>query len=119
MANKAARGTKLNCQNEECALPFYDLNVAEPDCPTCGTAYDHEAAKEPVNTGSTYRRGRQAPVFEIVAPERPPQADAEDDDSSETEEEDGQSDQLLDISEDDDDANQAPIAVPSKDALPE
>jgi len=118
MANKAARGTKLNCQNEECALPFYDLNVAEPDCPTCGTAYDHEAAKEPVNAGSTYRRGRQAPVFEIVAPERPAEATAEADDTTETDE-DGQSDQILDLGEDDDDADDAALPGPTKETSPD
>ncbi len=70
MVGDTARGTKLKCQNEECALPFYDLNVAQPDCPTCGTAFDHEAAKELVNPSTNYRPGRrQAPVFEIISPE--------------------------------------------------
>lgn len=69
MANKSKRGTKLKCQNEDCALPFYDLNVEQPDCPTCGTGYDHEAPKEVAGTASSHHRRRQAPVFEIVAPE--------------------------------------------------
>ena len=69
MVSKAARGKKLKCQNDDCALPFYDLNVEQPDCPTCGSAYDHNAEQEADTSASTYRRSRQAPVHKIVAPE--------------------------------------------------
>lgn len=95
MVATSARGKKLKCQNEECALPFYDLNVAEPDCPTCGTAFDHEAAKELVNPTGSSRRGRQAPVFEIVAPEAPGQSASEADDNADSSDE-----AVLDIDED-------------------
>lgn len=40
MARDETRGTKRKCQNEDCALPFYDLNRAEYACPNCGTAFD-------------------------------------------------------------------------------
>jgi hypothetical protein len=104
MADKKTRGTKLKCQNEECARPFYDLDVAQPECPTCGTAFDHEAAKEPASPASSYRRGRQAPVFEIVAPEEPVSETDDDSDSDEA----GASDQILDIDEDDSDDGSMP-----------
>ncbi|MGI9478598.1 MAG: FYDLN acid domain-containing protein [Hyphomicrobiaceae bacterium] len=93
MVNKSKRGTKLKCQNEDCALPFYDLNVDQPDCPTCGTGYDHEASKELVGAASSHHRRRQAPVFEIVAPEEPIETTSPTDD-------DGASDQILDIDDD-------------------
>ena len=40
MSRHEARGTKRRCQNEECALPFYDLNRVDYACPTCGAAFD-------------------------------------------------------------------------------
>lgn len=40
MASHEARGTKRKCQNEDCALPFYDLNRADYTCPNCGAAFD-------------------------------------------------------------------------------
>ncbi len=69
MVGKADRGTKLKCQNEEWPIPFYDLNAAQPSCSAFGTAFDHEAAKELEPPSTNYRRARQAPAFEIVAPE--------------------------------------------------
>lgn len=69
MVDKSKRGKKLKCQNEDCALKFYDVNVNQPDCPTCGTAYDHDAPKELVGSASNHPRRRQAPVFQIVAPQ--------------------------------------------------
>lgn len=100
MVGNTARGTKLKCQNEECALPFYDLNVAQPDCPTCGTAFDHEAAKDLVNPSKDYRRGRrQAPAFEIVSPEAANRRASDDvDDNTEVGDR-----SVLDIDEDDTD----------------
>ncbi len=44
MAKIAARGTKRRCQDEACALPFYDLNRVEFSCPNCGAAYDMHLA---------------------------------------------------------------------------
>ncbi|MBU2532928.1 MAG: FYDLN acid domain-containing protein [Alphaproteobacteria bacterium] len=102
MANKLERGTKRKCQNEDCAIPFYDLNVAEPDCPTCGTAFDHDVAKQAtVTSGSVYRRGRQAPVFEIVAPEPIDDVTETVEDAEEIDSDSSDSDQILDIDEDD------------------
>ena len=46
MSNKKDRGAKRKCQNEACALPFYDLNRTEFACPTCGTAFDIKAAQD-------------------------------------------------------------------------
>lgn len=43
MSNKAARGEKRKCQNEDCEASFYDLKREEFDCPICGTTFDHEA----------------------------------------------------------------------------
>lgn len=40
MARHEARGTKRKCQNEDCALPFYDLNRSDYVCPNCGSAFD-------------------------------------------------------------------------------
>ena len=98
MVGNTARGAKLKCQNEECALPFYDLNVAQPDCPTCGTAFDHEAAKELVDPSTNYKRGRrQAPVFEIISPEAANERAAEEVDQN-TQQGEGP---VLDIDEDD------------------
>lgn len=104
MVRNAARGTKLKCQNEECALPFYDLNVVQPDCPNCGTAFDHEAAKERVNPSASYKRGRrQAPVFEIISPEAANERAAEEVDQD-TQQGEGP---VLDIDEDDSDHGDA------------
>lgn len=33
------RGTKRRCQNDDCALPFYDLNRTEIQCPNCSSAF--------------------------------------------------------------------------------
>ncbi|MGI9523416.1 MAG: FYDLN acid domain-containing protein [Hyphomicrobiaceae bacterium] len=43
MSNKAARGDKRKCQNEDCEASFYDLMREEFDCPICGTTFNHEA----------------------------------------------------------------------------
>ena len=42
------RGTKRRCQNENCALSFYDLNRAPVQCPNCGASFAVQAlVKEP------------------------------------------------------------------------
>lgn len=112
MASKAARGKKLKCQNEDCALPFYDLNVEQPDCPTCGSAYDHTADQEPDKSGSTYRRGRrQAPVHKIVAPEDLIESATDGDDGLTTDKDVGAA-PLLDIDEDSDEHRPAKEGAP-------
>ena len=39
MSQKAERGTKRTCQNDDCAVRFYDLNRDPITCPACGSAY--------------------------------------------------------------------------------
>lgn len=39
MTNRERRGTKLRCHNNDCGLPFYDLNRANITCPNCGATY--------------------------------------------------------------------------------
>src|SRR6056297_1081611 len=46
MADKAARGTKRTCQNEECGIKFYDLNRDPIVCPDCETVYKLTKAEE-------------------------------------------------------------------------
>lgn len=90
MASNAARGKKLKCQNDDCASPFYDLNVEQPDCPTCGSAYDHTPEQETDKPGSTYRRDRRhAPVYKIVAPGELIESAADEDDALTTDKEAG------------------------------
>lgn len=43
MLDRVARGTKRKCQNDGCALSFYDLNRSAFDCPNCGSLFDLEA----------------------------------------------------------------------------
>ena len=97
MVDKSKRGTKLKCQNEDCAPSYYDLNMVQPNCPTCGTAYDHEAALELVSPEPKFGRRRQTPVLNIVAPEEPTETATEEAD-------DYASDQILEIDADDADS---------------
>ena len=39
MATKAARGTKRTCQNDDCGLPFYDLDRDPILCPMCDAKF--------------------------------------------------------------------------------
>lgn len=41
------RGLKRRCQNEACALPFYDLNRPAIACPNCGTGFVVQATPAP------------------------------------------------------------------------
>ncbi|MFM1813909.1 MAG: hypothetical protein RLZ98_604 [Pseudomonadota bacterium] len=55
MRSNDARGLKRKCQNEECLMPFYDLNRKAFDCPNCGSVFDLETdrpASPPVRPGS-------------------------------------------------------------------
>ena len=113
MASKAARGKKLKCQNDDCALPFYDLNVEQPDCPTCGSAYDHNAKPEADKSSSTYRRGRQVPVHKIVAPEELFERAADGDDALETDKDEGAA-SILDIDDDSDEHRPGKEATPDE-----
>ncbi len=61
-----ARGLKRICQDDDCGLPFYDLNRTAFDCPNCGVTFDVAAAAaaaaakaEALNRGY----GRKGAVF--------------------------------------------------------
>jgi len=64
MADKAARGTKRTCQNDECGSRFYDLNRDPIVCPICGGIY--QIAHGPVVTEpiDTARAKSKKPEFE-------------------------------------------------------
>ena len=47
MDRRKLRGLKRRCQNEACALPFYDLNRAAFACPNCGTGFVEPPALAP------------------------------------------------------------------------
>jgi hypothetical protein len=70
MSRHEARGTKRTCQNQECALPFYDLNRLECSCPNCGTAFNVEALVQVVS--ETRKRSQFLPVRSPVATPRGP-----------------------------------------------
>jgi hypothetical protein len=73
MSNKAARGEKRKCQNEDCEASFYDLNREEFDCPICGTMFDHEAHASALSRRQEavpgYIRRKQPRELPIVASE--------------------------------------------------
>ena len=88
MAKHADRGLKRKCQNEACALPFYDLNRTDYACPNCGAAFDlrvlaqaAEAAAAASARGSR-KYGRVFPIaaapVEAVVPEAAEEAETED-----------------------------------------
>lgn len=67
------RGVKRRCQNEGCALPFYDLNRSAFACPNCGTNFVEQAAPAPATRsgwrsfgGAGSMRRDRAPI-ELVA----------------------------------------------------
>jgi hypothetical protein len=88
MSRHEARGTKRICQNEECALPFYDLNRPDCSCPNCGTR-----AGRPVELV-------RGPARQIV--EEPEQA-ATSDDAEEEVDSEGVADNILELDEDESD----------------
>jgi hypothetical protein len=84
MSKKTARGVKRRCRNQECGLPFYDLDRAEVACPMCGAAFDMTAASHPAaQPGTTPWGGRKhrpaprpiaAPTFTDPLPGDPEEA---------------------------------------------
>lgn len=78
MSTKAARGTKRNCQNGTCALPFYDLNRDAFACPNCGTPFDLAllARLKAEQSEKNYPRrvGRVYPQHLVVADKAPAEA---------------------------------------------
>jgi hypothetical protein len=68
MTAHKTRGLKRKCQNEDCALPFYDLNREQFDCPNCGEPFD---LTEAPTAWSAYPSRRKPREFQIVAPEGP------------------------------------------------
>lgn len=74
MADKAARGTKRTCQNDECGSRFYDLNRDPIVCPICGGIY--ALAHGPVPTADIEPVKKNKP--EIVADgDEPPAPEGE------------------------------------------
>ena len=55
------RGLKRRCRNEQCALPFYDLNRDSCACPNCGTAFVFEMP-QPLDSRAQSRPGRRSVV---------------------------------------------------------
>jgi hypothetical protein len=109
MSRHEARGTKRICQNEECALPFYDLNRPDCSCPNCGTAFEVVAAEQVVKVAQSRlkfsRAGRpvelvRGPARQIV--EEPEQA-ATSDDAEEEVDSEGVADNILELDEDESD----------------
>ena len=64
------RGTKRQCQNAGCVLPFYDLNRIQIQCPNCGAAF---VIQEPVRQPDRFSRrpGSARPRWPVAAVEVP------------------------------------------------
>ncbi|MDX2158825.1 MAG: FYDLN acid domain-containing protein [Hyphomicrobiaceae bacterium] len=81
MATTERRGLKRRCQNDSCALPFYDLNRTNFSCPNCGAVFDLAIvaraleAQQARSQSSRFNNRRQAPVLPIVEPAAEPVAD--------------------------------------------
>jgi hypothetical protein len=73
MTSSTTKGEKRICQNEDCALPFYDLNREAFDCPNCGTPFDLTAPEPEVVAAAAaagrYPSRRTPREYQIVAPE--------------------------------------------------
>lgn len=89
MSERSPRGTKVKCQNEECAATFYDLNRNEVACPICGSEFDHEIhareQKQLHEAPTGYARRKQPRILPIIAPDEPDStaAETESDDDAE------------------------------------
>lgn len=68
MAVATVRGAKRKCQNEDCALPFYDLNREAFECPNCGTSFDFELHARVLELANGYQPKRKPRELTIVAP---------------------------------------------------
>ena len=73
-ATASLRGAKRKCQNDACALPFYDLRRTEFACPNCGTGFDvalalrnEASAAAPARGGYQKRMGRGFPMPVVAA----------------------------------------------------
>lgn len=72
MTSSSAKGVKRICQDEECAMPFYDLNREAFDCPNCGKPFDlsePEPESEAAPAPNRYPSRRTPREYQIVAPE--------------------------------------------------
>ena len=86
LATTNPRGMKRKCQNEACALPFYDLNRASFACPNCSTPFDLELqarleAAASAGRGFQKRNNKHFPLPIVAAvavePEEAAEADVE------------------------------------------
>lgn len=105
------RGLKRRCQNDGCALPFYDLNRPQFACPTCGTAFI--AKIEPPTATRTNWRSHAKPILTRHV-ELPVEQEAEDalDDAADVADEDADlkpSTEAETLLETDDDVENVPI----------
>jgi uncharacterized protein (TIGR02300 family) len=64
MADKAARGTKRTCQNDECGSRFYDLNREPIVCPICGGIYQIAHGPVVAETAEAIRAKSKKTEFE-------------------------------------------------------
>jgi hypothetical protein len=113
MSRHEARGIKRICNNDECALPFYDLNRLDCSCPNCGTAFEGgaamQAAKDAHNRLKLPRAAR--PVELPRGPARPiveePEKAADSDDAQEAVDSEDVADNILEL--DDEDADDVEV----------
>lgn len=109
----ARRGVKRTCQSEPCGLPFYDLNKTVIECPNCGAAFVPPpvvAFKKPDLSKRSYFKSAR-PADAIVAPVATAQVQTDDEGEDDTEDtadttidneiESEKTDVILEIDEDD------------------
>ena len=76
------RGMKRKCQNEACALPFYDLNRSSFACPNCSAPFDLELqarveAAALAGRGYQRRNNKQFPMPIVAAVAEPEAVEAD------------------------------------------
>ena len=76
------RGLKRKCQNEACALPFYDLNRGTFACPNCSTPFDTELqarleAAASAGRGLQRRNNKHFPLPVVAAAVEPEAAETD------------------------------------------
>ena len=108
-ALKASRGAKRRCQNESCALPFYDLNRNPIVCPNCSTAFVPPPPEPSGESRGRYARSaeRRFPAQAPIAPEPVEAAEELVEEPLAAEPADG--DTILEVEEEEDEAIPLPV----------